>query len=131
MSCALTCETHMLVNPEVEKYFESLSAHSDVTAELFGALESLGEWERRAGGGEYAAPYIVTNDIVFCAAAGMADTYWRLRPEDVEIALATGAVPAGLGAEWVRIELFRPDWPQPDLAHWALRAYDFARTGDS
>ncbi|HZQ75378.1 MAG TPA: hypothetical protein VFB08_20885 [Burkholderiales bacterium] len=45
------------------------------------------------------------------------------------IALATGGVEAPIGPEWVRIELFRPHWPKPDLAHWALRAYDFARTG--
>lgn len=119
----------MLENPQAATYFEPLSAHSDVTEAFFAALEGLGEYERRAGAHEFAAPYLVTNDTVFCAAAGMSGTYWRLRPNDVEIALATGARPTDLGAEWVKIELFLADWPRPDLAHWALRAYDFARTG--
>jgi hypothetical protein len=43
--------------------------------------------------------------------------------------MATGAEPCGLGPEWVRIVLFRNDWPAPDLKFWALRAYDFAKTG--
>ncbi len=119
----------MLENPQAEAYFEPLSAHSDVAEAFFEALEGLGEYERREGVREYAAPYLVTNDIVFGAAAGMSDTYWRLRPSDVEIALASGARSTELGDEWVKIELFRPDWPRSDLAHWALRAYDFARTG--
>ena len=59
----------------------------------------------------------------------MYDTFWCLRPDDYKIAIATGAEPAPIGPEWVKITLFRADWPQPDLAHWALRAYDFARTG--
>jgi hypothetical protein len=73
--------------------------------------------------------YAVTNDLVFCGAAGMVDTFWRLRAADFAIAIASGATPAAIGPEWVRIELFRPDWPRPDLAHWAMRAYDYARTG--
>lgn len=118
-----------LENPQAEAYFEPRSAHSDVAETFLAALEGLGEYEQRAGARDYAAPYIVTKNIVFCAAADMSDTYWRLRPRDVEIALATGARPTDLGADWVKIALFRADWPRPDLAHWALRAYDFARTG--
>jgi len=119
----------MLQNPEAERYFEPLSAHSDVAGEFLEALKRLGEYERRGGSREYAAPYIVTKDVVFCAAAGMSETYWRLRPADVEIALATGAQPTDVGSGWVKVTLFRADWPKSDLAHWALRAYDFARTG--
>jgi hypothetical protein len=61
----------MLQNPEAERYFEPLSAHSDVAEEFFEALRRLGEYERRGGSREYAAPYIVTKDVVFCAAAGI------------------------------------------------------------
>ena len=59
----------------------------------------------------------------------MVDTYWRLRQSDYLIAIATGAEPAPIGPDWVKIALFRTDWPRPDLAHWALKAYDFARSG--
>ena len=66
---------------------------------------------------------------VFCAAAGMGPGFWRLRQADVDVALATGARRTELGPEWVEIELFQANWPKPDLAQWALRAYDYARTG--
>lgn len=61
----------MVKNPEAERYFEPLSAHSDITEKFFDALKRLGEYEQHQGSKKYAAPYIVTNDIVFCAAAGM------------------------------------------------------------
>ena len=120
--------TRMLKNPEAVEFFSGLSAHSDLSSELLASLSRLGEYER-GGGDQFAAPYFVTAGTVFCAAAGSADTYWRLRESDIAIALATGAELAPIGTGWVRIALFRPSWPRPDLAHWALRAYDFARTG--
>lgn len=119
-----------LINHEVQEFFAGLSAHSDVASELGAALTRLGEYQifysRQS---EYGALYAVTAQIAFCGAAGMRDTYWRLRPSDLSIARATGASPASIGPEWVRIECFRDDWPNPDLPHWALRAYDYARTG--
>jgi len=119
----------MLRNPEAEAFFASCSAHSDVGAEFLRSLTRLGEVEMRGNLEHYGAPYGVTAETVFCGAAGMRDTFWRLRPADVEIAIRSGAEPAPIGPGWVQITLFRPDWPQADLAHWALRAYDFARTG--
>lgn len=119
----------MLVNPEIAAHFEKLGAHSDVGTEVLAAVKRLGEYEVRGASASYTALYCVTKDIVFCGAAGMSCTYWRLRPSDVDIALATGGKRTNLGPEWVEITLFQPDWPKPDLAHWALRAYDFARTG--
>ena len=119
----------MLLNPEIEKHFEKLSAHSDVASELYSAVKRLGEYELRGGGPQYAAIYCVTKNIVFCAAAGMGSTFWRLRQDDVEIALATGARRTELGPEWVEIALYQANWPRPNLPHWALRAYDYARTG--
>jgi hypothetical protein len=119
----------MLRNPNVEKYYSELSAHSDVAEEFLKSLKRLGDCRVSGGGNDYAALYAVTNGLVFCAAAGMSETYWRLRPSDVKIAKATGANRTAVGPEWMEVVLFRPDWPQPDIAYWALRAYDFARTG--
>jgi len=119
----------MLKNSEAEQFFSSRSAHSDVGMELIASLKQLGEYETRGNLKEHGAPYFVTKETVFCGAAGMQDTFYRLRPDDYEIAIATGAEPAPIGPGWVKITIFRSDWPRPDLAHWALRAYDFARTG--
>lgn len=120
---------NMLQNPEVAARFEKLAAHSDVWSELRSALQGLGEYEIRHGSGEYPALYAVTHGMVFCAASGMSSTYWRLRPGDAAVAARTGANRTDIGPEWVEIKLFEPGWPKPDLRHWALRAYDFARTG--
>jgi len=116
-------------NPEAEAFFLARSARDEVATELLASLRRLGEYAVFGNKRNYEAPYGVTAQLVFCGAAGTNDTFWRLRPRDHAIALATGGDAAEIGPEWVRIALFRPDWPQPDIAHWALRAYDFARTG--
>ena len=122
--------TELPRNPEAEAFFRSLAVHSDLFAEWRGALARLGEFEVRHAPQASGAAYAITKDFVFCGAAGMKHTYWRLRPNDIEIALATGAMAAPFSSDWVLIELFRSDWPKPDLPFWALRAYDFARTGN-
>jgi hypothetical protein len=119
----------MVHNPETENFFLSRSAHDEVGVALMEAVRPLNDCRLLGDLGKYKAPYAVTADWVFCGAAGMANTYWRLRHKDKIIALLTGAVEATIGPEWVCIELFRLDWPKPDLAHWALKAYDYARTG--
>ena len=119
----------MIKNAEAEVFFAARSAHSDVGSELLESVKELGEFEVCGNLKVCRSPYIVTADIVFCGAADMNATFWRLRPIDQQIAIATGAEQAAISPEWVRIILFRPDWPKPDLKHWALRAYDFARTG--
>ena len=54
----------------------------------------------------------------------------RLSDESVAIALESGAKPASdIGAGWARFQLFRPDYPEPDLRFWILRAYATARAG--
>jgi hypothetical protein len=116
-------------NPEAEAFFLARSARDEVGTALIESLKPLGEYEIRGELRNYRSPYAVTAGIAFCGAAGTSDTFWRWRPTDREIALATGAQSAEIGPDWVRIRLFRPDWPKPDLSHWALRAYDFARTG--
>ncbi len=125
----LLLEKHALVNPEAEAFFLSRSARDEVGMALMDALKKCGEYEVRGDLRIYRSPYAVTANVVFCGAAGMCDTFWRLSPRDRAIALESGAREADIGAEWMRIELWRPSWPAPDLAHWALRAYDFARTG--
>ena len=119
----------MARNPEAEAFFAPLSAHSDVASELAEALRELGDWELRMAPREYGAAFAVTADTVFAGASGAASTYWRLSTTDRATALATGASEAaGLGTEWVEIILFRDGWPNPDLRHWALCAYRYART---
>ena len=120
---------NMLQNPEIAAHFERLGAHSDVSSEVLSAVKKLGEYEVRYGSSDYPALYVVTRNIVFCGASGMSSTFWRLRPSDVDIALRAGADRTGLGPEWVEFSLYQLGWPKLDLPHWALRAYDFARTG--
>jgi hypothetical protein len=127
--CDCRTSTSLPANSEAEAFFLAQSAHSDVADELLTSLKPLGEYEVLYASGEYGAIFATTNGTVFCGAAGMNHTYWRLRPADYEVALATGAARAPIGPGWVTIELFRSDWPKPDLEFWALRAYDFARTG--
>jgi mannose-6-phosphate isomerase-like protein (cupin superfamily) len=120
-----------VINPEAESFFLARSAHDEVGVALIEALKPLGEYELRGQPGSYKSPYAVTRDTVFCGAADMTSMYFRLSPADRAIAIATGAVAAQIGPDWVRIELFRPRWPKPDCAHWALRAYVYAREGEA
>jgi hypothetical protein len=119
----------MTTNAEVIAFFAPLSAHSDVAIELEKSLERLGDYRIAFMDRQFGALYAITGDTIFAGASGMSHTFFRLRPADVATAMATGAEPCGLGPEWVRIVLFRNDWPAPDLKFWALRAYDFAKTG--
>lgn len=119
----------MARNSEAEAFFVRLSSHSDVASAFFDALRKLGDYDVQVAPREYGALFAVTADTVFAGAAGMASTYWRLSATDRAVALATGATEAvALGPEWVEITLFRNDWPNPDLRHWALCAYRYART---
>ena len=119
-----------VLNPEAERYFEQRSAHDEVGVMLLESLKRLGEYEVRGNLPVFRSPYAVTKNIVFCGAAGMRTVLYRLRPADVETALQTGASRTPeIGPEWVSIEVFRANFPKPDLDFWSLRAYDFARTG--
>jgi hypothetical protein len=119
----------MTTNADVAAFFAPLSAHSDVALALETALKPLGDYRIAFMDRQFGALYALTEDTIFCAASGMNHTFFRLRPADIDTALATGAEPCGVGPEWVRMVLFRNDWPAPDLRFWALRAYDFAKTG--
>jgi hypothetical protein len=108
-------------------FFAEHSVHPDL-AEVFGnALQDLGEYALHGGGPSFSAVYATTKDVPFAGATGMADTHWRLGHEDRAIAMKCGGEESELGAEWVKIVLFRSNWPDPDLEHWARRSYAFAR----
>jgi hypothetical protein len=119
----------MTTNDEVIAFFAPLSVHSDVANEFEKALERLGDYRVAFIDRQFGAVYAITLDTVFAGASGGSHTFFRLRPADIATALATGGEPCGIGPEWVRFVLFRKDWPRPDLAFWALRAYDFAGLG--
>ena len=112
-----------------ETFFTSRQAHSDVGELFCASLKRLGEYEIRGNLRSFGAPYAVTSGVVFAGASDMSFVYYRLNAADRAIALHTGAETTNLGDEWVRLTLFRANWPQFDLKHWALRAYDYARTG--
>lgn len=120
-----------IANPEAERHFAGLCARDEVGTAFIESLQGLGEYELRGDLRVFRSPYAVTAGTVFGGAAGMAQVYYCLRPDDCAIALRCGADPAGqLGPGWVCFTLFRANWPRPDLKHWALRAYDFARNGN-
>lgn len=120
-----------MIYPDTEAatFFLARSAHSDIEDELISSLKGLGDYELKRAPAEFGAVFAVTRGRIFGGAAGMNATYWRLRPSDLSVALRNGAEVAPIGSEWVKMICFRSDWPQPDLAFWALRAYDYARTG--
>jgi hypothetical protein len=120
-----------LQNPEAEAFFSAREAHSDIAEVFVASLKRLGEYELRHAPSRYGygAIYAITKTIVFCGVAGDLYTYWRLRPQDYDVALLTGAERSPIGSDWVKITSFRNNWPQPDLPFWALRAYDYARVG--
>lgn len=116
-------------NPEAEEFFANRYARDEVGTAFMDSLKPLGEYEIKGDLRIYRAPYAVTRDIVFGGASDMCDVYYRLRPGDYEIAIATGGAACSLGEGWAKFTLYRPGWPKFDLEHWAHRAYDFARRG--
>jgi hypothetical protein len=102
-----------------------LSCHSDVADMLFRSTEKCGEWLAFSPSFrqlKYVA--LVTNRTAFALGIGQRSICYRL-PEILRtIAFSTGATEAReIGTNWVRFELFRVDWPTPDLPFWTLRAY--------
>lgn len=88
------------------------------------------EYELKLASREFGAVFVVTRTTIFCGAAGTSETFWRLGPLDLSVALRSGAEQAPIGSDWLQIVSFRVGWPRPDLSFWALRAYDYARTGE-
>jgi hypothetical protein len=105
------------------------SCHSDTGDALIRSAEPCGDWIafspsfRQCG---YVA--LVTNRTVFALGIGQRSVCYRVPQILRATALATGATEADeIGRSWVRFELFRADWPTPDLPFWTRRAYAAAR----
>lgn len=120
---------HHAANAAVLRYLKDLSAHSDV-------VEALGNAVRPLGAVQLCCPdpasyrYVVacTLQTIFAFAVGQSEVGFRLEPPFEERALATGATAQPVcGPGWVCFTLFRNDWPAPDLAFWARKAYVSAR----
>ena len=118
-------------NQDVAEYLtrQRPSCHSDTGAELLRSAERCGEWLAFSPSFrqcKYVA--LVTNRTVFALGVGQSFVCYRLPGALRATALASGAIEAeGIGSNWVRFELFRPNWPTPDLSFWTLRAYAAAR----
>ncbi len=109
------------------------SCHSDNCAVLLkAAIEKCGEWIAFSPSLQnYGYVALVTNRTVFALGFGQSMVSFRLPARLYPTALATGATPAReIGQKWVSIELFRPDWPDPDVPFWTLQAYATARQNE-
>jgi hypothetical protein len=118
-------------NADVAAYLTEVrpSCHSDPGDALIRSAERCGEWVAFSPSfQQYRYVALVTNRTIFALGLGQRSVLYRLPPPAHAIALATGAVEASeIGPEWVRFELFRIDWPAPDLPFWTLSAYAAAR----
>lgn len=106
------------------------SCHSDNCAVLLkAAIEKCGEWMAFSPSLQnYGYVALVTDRTVFALGFGQSIVSFRLPARLYPTAITTGATAAGeIGSKWVNIELFRPDWPDPDVPFWTLRAYAAAR----
>jgi hypothetical protein len=106
------------------------SCHSDTGEALIGAAAGkCGDWVVYSPSFQqcrYVA--LVTNRKVFALGLGQRSVCYRLGQPLYAVALKTGATGAGeIGTDWVRFDLFRADWPAPDLPFWTLKAYAAAR----
>ena len=105
------------------------SCHSDVGEALMRGAEKCGDWVAFSPSFpqcRYVA--LVTNRRVFALGLGQRSVCYRIPEELHATALATGATEAPeIGRGWVRFELYRANWPTPDLPFWTLRAYAAAR----
>jgi hypothetical protein len=122
-------------NADVAAYLAQFrpSCHSDTGEALMRSAEQCGDWVAFSPSFQqcrYVA--LVTNRTVFALGLGQQSVLYHLRRPLHRTALATGAVEAPeVGPDWVRFEIFRADWPTPDLAFWTLKAYASARERDA
>ena len=104
--------------------------HSDNGAVLVDAAIAMGgEWTRYCPSlREYRYIALIANRQVFALGFGMNSLFFKLPDSLYRTALGAGAatVPE-IGCNWVEIQLFRSDWPAPDIPFWMLKAYDAAR----
>jgi hypothetical protein len=105
------------------------SCHSDTGEALLRSAQSCGEWLAFSPSfGQCRYVVLVTNRTIFGLGHGQRSVCYRVPVSLRPTALASGAVEAqDIGASWVRFELFRAEWPAPDLSFWTLKAYAAAR----
>ncbi len=107
------------------------SCHSDTGDALLRSAEECGDWIAFSPSFRqlrYVA--LVTNRTVFALGLGQCSVFYRLPESLFPTALATGAVEASeVGPNWARFDLWRADWPTPDLVFWTRKAYAGAREG--
>jgi hypothetical protein len=119
-------------NQDILSFLERVQpdCHSDNCQVLVdAAVKQCGEWIGFSPSFKsYGYTALITNRVIFSLAFGQRSVYFRLPDPFHEIALATGGVPANeIGWQWVEIELFRTNWPTPDVPFWTLKAYAAAR----
>lgn len=117
------------VNAQALSWLADKSAHDEVATALLSSTRTLGDVVTYCPDPKQFR-YLVTatRGIVFGAATGMSTVSFRLDRENCQRALQSGAEAATeIGPDWVSFTLFRNDWPAPDLAFWALKAYVLAR----
>jgi hypothetical protein len=125
-----------LVNKTNESVFQFVlgkSAHSDISEKLLMSIKELGNVNVFCPDySSYQYVAVSTDDTIFGLAIGMNIIAYRQNPILKQRALLSGAKEVKeIGNEWVSFELFRNDWPEPDLTFWALKAYVFARESTS
>ncbi|OFV93558.1 MAG: hypothetical protein A3G76_08630 [Acidobacteria bacterium RIFCSPLOWO2_12_FULL_65_11] len=105
------------------------SCHDDTSDALLRAAEKCDEWIAYSPAfQQYRYVALVTKRRVFALAIGQRSVYYRLPKTLHAVALQTGATEAAdIGPDWVCFDLFRSDWPTPDLPFWTLNAYAAAR----
>jgi hypothetical protein len=129
MNTALPDSLMTDANAAVLAWLADKSAHDEVASALLGATRALGDVVTYCPDPKQFR-YVVTatRGIIFGVATGMSAVSFRLDPEMCKRALLSGAEAAAeIGPDWVSFTLFRNDWPAPDLAFWALKAYALAR----
>lgn len=129
MSRDIPPELNTIINQQVLKCLNGLSAHSDVVEVLNTAVAPLGDVQIFCPDSQqYLYVVASTKGVVFAIAVGMNTLCFRLDERMKSRALASGAAPyPECGDHWVSFALFRDDWPKVDLEFWARKAYVAAR----
>ena len=129
MNTALPDSLKTDANAAVLTWLSDKSAHDEVASALLGATRALGDVVTYCPDSkQFRYVLAATRGTVFGVATGMSSVSFRLDREMCRRALQSGAEAASeIGPDWVSFTLFRSDWPAPDLAFWALKAYALAR----
>lgn len=116
-------------NSSVLTYLAGHSAHSDGALALLEAVEPLGAAEVFCPSPDHFRYVVVhTSGTIFGFAQGTSRVAFRLDPELRSKAIRSGGESVdAIGSGWVSFEMFRSEWPEPDLSFWARKAYATVR----